>query len=149
MSNRRYRSRRERGTPRAKTIAQKKITRTDRIVGWLEIGVTPEEAEAWHAERPKTRGECRDAPRPCPWVSCRHHLALEVNAETGSIKLVFPTREVWELDETCALDVADRGGTVLEKVGETLNLTRERVRQVETRGLLTLKFERPLGKDAA
>lgn len=28
--------------------------------------------------RPKTRSECRDEARPCPWVSCRHHLLLEV-----------------------------------------------------------------------
>jgi hypothetical protein len=28
--------------------------------------------------RPKTRAECRDEARPCPWVGCRHHLLLEV-----------------------------------------------------------------------
>jgi hypothetical protein len=28
--------------------------------------------------RPTTRAECRDEARPCPWVSCRHHLLLEV-----------------------------------------------------------------------
>ena len=28
--------------------------------------------------RPLTRAECKDGPRPCPWVSCRHHLLLEV-----------------------------------------------------------------------
>lgn len=29
-------------------------------------------------QRPRTRGECKDGPRPCPWVSCRHHLLLEI-----------------------------------------------------------------------
>jgi hypothetical protein len=28
--------------------------------------------------RPKTRGECSEEARPCPWVGCRHHLLLEV-----------------------------------------------------------------------
>jgi hypothetical protein len=28
--------------------------------------------------RPKTRAECRDEARPCPWVGCKHHLLLEV-----------------------------------------------------------------------
>jgi hypothetical protein len=28
--------------------------------------------------RPKTRAECRDEARPCPWVSCRHHLLIEM-----------------------------------------------------------------------
>ena len=41
--------------------------------------------------------------------------------------------------ETCALDVADRGGITLEEVGAILNLTRERIRQVEVRGLGKLR----------
>jgi hypothetical protein len=81
---------------------------------------------------PRTRGECAGAERPCPFVSCKHHLYLDVNPANGSIKLNFPDLEVWELTETCALDVADRGGIILEDVGEIMNLTRERVRQVET-----------------
>ena len=74
-------------------------------------------------------------PRPCPFVSCSHHLYLDVNPETGAIKLNFPHLEVWEMAETCSLDVADRGGITLEEVGAILNLTRERIRQVEVRGL--------------
>ncbi|MBU6161975.1 MAG: DNA-binding protein, partial [Myxococcales bacterium] len=79
--------------------------------------------------------------RPCPWVSCKFHLYLDVNPETGSIKLNFPDLEVWEMPETCALDVADRGGITLEEVGEILNLTRERIRQVEVHGLEKLQLE--------
>ena len=62
-------------------------------------------------------------PRPCPFVSCSHHLYLDVNPETGAIKLNFPHLEVWEMAETCSLDVADRGGITLEEVGAILNLT--------------------------
>jgi DNA-directed RNA polymerase sigma subunit (sigma70/sigma32) len=58
-----------------------------------------------------------------------------VNPRTGSVKLNFPDKELWELAETCALDVADKGGITLEEVGAIMNLTRERVRQVETRGI--------------
>ena len=78
-------------------------------------------------------------PRPCPFVSCAHHLYLDVNPETGAIKLNFPHLEVWEMAETCSLDVADRGGITLEEVGAMLNLTRERIRQVEVRGLYKIK----------
>jgi Sigma-70, region 4 len=35
------------------------------------------------------------------------------------------------MEETCSLDVADRGGETLEAVGAYLNITRERVRQLE------------------
>ncbi len=31
--------------------------------------------------RPRTRGDCADGPRPCPWYRCRHHLGLEVIEE--------------------------------------------------------------------
>jgi hypothetical protein len=72
-------------------------------------------------------------------VSCKHNLYLDVNPSTGSIKLNFPDKEIWELEETCALDVADRGGITLEEVGGIMNLTRERIRQVETRGLQKLR----------
>lgn len=81
--------------------------------------------------RPRTRGECIGGERPCPFVSCRHHLFLDVSAKTGAIKLNFPGLEVEDLAESCALDVADGGGMKLEEVGELLGLTRERVRQIE------------------
>lgn len=32
--------------------------------------------EDWEV-RPRNRSECRNAPRPCPWVSCRYHLATD------------------------------------------------------------------------
>ncbi len=89
-------------------------------------------------ERPRTRSECHDGPRPCPHVGCKHHLYLDVNPTTGTIKLNFPELEVWELADTCALDVAERGGTSLEDVSTLMNVTRERVRQIETQAMAKL-----------
>lgn len=100
------------------------------------------------AQLPATRGDClqgEDAARPCPYVSCKHHTYLDVSQRTGSIKLNYPSLEVWELPESCALDVADRGGVTLEEVGEILNLTRERIRQLETAGLAKLKALAAMG----
>ncbi len=104
----------------------------------LELGRTlyPETEEY---ARPVSRSECVDAARPCPFVSCKHHLYLDVSARTGAIKVNFPDLEVWEMGDTCALDVADRGGTTLEDVGAIMNLTRERIRQVEVKGLAKLQ----------
>ena len=129
------RHRRRRG-PRSKTIAAKRLSRDEIRLGRMLIA--PDDQDV---ERPVTRGECKGAPRPCPFVSCKHHLYLDVNPETGSIKLNFPDLEPWELKETCSLDVADRAGVTLEDVGEIMNLTRERIRQVEVRGLLRLKMD--------
>lgn len=124
-------SRRARGVPRSRTVAAKHLTKA--VLG-----------ETWEPPsdvvRPKTRGDCRDGMRPCPFVGCRFSLYLDVNPETGSIKFVFPTIEPWEMTESCALDVADRGGLTLEEIGLITNLTRERVRQVEATGLVHMKF---------
>lgn len=81
--------------------------------------------------------------RSCAFVSCKHHLYLDVDPNTGSIKLNFPDLEPWEIAESCALDVADRAGITLEEVGEIMNLTRERIRQIEVRGLLKIKMASP------
>ena len=124
---------RRRDRIRSKTIAPKRLTKEEIRQG--QLLVLPD------VDRPTMRAQCSEVSRPCPFVSCKHHLYLDVNPETGSIKLNFPDLEVWEMKETCALDVADKGGITLEEVGEILNLTRERIRQVEVRGLLKLKMD--------
>ncbi|MFZ5471258.1 MAG: sigma factor-like helix-turn-helix DNA-binding protein [Myxococcota bacterium] len=126
---------------RSKTMSRKEMARDlrrRRAAGQMD----PEEEELLgqiEGMRPKTRADCVNMPRPCLFVSCKHNLYLDVNPETGSIKLNFPDKEIWELQYTCALDVAEKGGITLEEVGEIMNLTRERIRQVETRGLMKLR----------
>ena len=90
-------------------------------------------------DRPSNRSQCANGPRPCLYVACKYHLFLDVNPETGSIKINFPDKNVWELEQTCSRDVAERGGVTLEEVGDILNLTRERGRQVEVSGLTKMK----------
>jgi len=130
-----------RGRRRSKTMSRKEIARELRRQRALGL-IDPELQEILNeieANRPRSRADCANAVRPCMFVSCKHHLYLDVNPSTGSIKLNFPDKEIWELEETCALDVADRGGITLEEVGGIMNLTRERIRQVETRGLQKLR----------
>jgi hypothetical protein len=130
------RSRRKREV-RARTISVKRMTKRE-----LEIGrmLYPET----DYNKPQTRADCGEGLRPCPYVSCKHHLFLDVSARTGAIKLNFPDLEVWDMNETCALDVADRGGTTLEDVGAIMNLTRERIRQVEVKALAKLQALRDM-----
>lgn len=130
------RSRRKRDV-RARTISVKRMTKRE-----LEIGKLLYPETDYY--KPKTRAECAEGPRPCPYVSCKHHLFIDVSPRTGAIKLNFPDLEVWELGESCALDISDRGGTTLEDVGAIMNLTRERIRQVEVKALAKLEALRDM-----
>jgi len=124
--------RRRRERSRARTISIRRLSKSELARG---RALYPEE-EYW---RPMSRAECAGMERPCPFVSCKYHLYIDVHPVRGSIKINFPDAEVWEMTETCALDIADRGGITLEEVGVIMNLTRERVRQLETQGLARLQ----------
>jgi hypothetical protein len=132
------RSRRKRAV-RAQTISVKRMTRR-------EIEVARRNAVDIDYARPTTRAECAAGARPCPYISCKYHLFLDVSPRTGSIKLNFPDLEVWEMPVSCALDVADSGGSTLEDVGAIMNLTRERIRQLEVKALAKLEALRDMSE---
>jgi hypothetical protein len=80
--------------------------------------------------------ECDELPRPCPFISCRYHLFLDVTP-SGGIKLNFPdlleadgTIRFDEMRDTCALDAAARGPQSLRAVAIRLNIVHERARQL-------------------
>lgn len=123
--------RRRRTRARARTISIRRLSKAELNRGRQEFP----EMDYW---RPVTRGDCQEMERPCPYVACKYHLYIDVHPVRGSIKINFPDVDVWEMEETCALDIADRGGITLEEVGVIMNLTRERVRQLETQGLAKL-----------
>jgi hypothetical protein len=131
---------------RPRTLSQVKLRRLARETARAAQAEPVEDLEP--IERPVTRGDCVDGPRPCPWVSCKYHLYLDVDPEHGSLKINFPDREPWELRETCVLDVAEEKNK-LGDVGVLLNVTRERIRQMETRALILLRELMPGALSAA
>lgn len=122
------------GIPRGRTLSAVRVTEAEAAEA-AEAADYPPGAEE---SRPRTRGDCAGGERPCPWVSCRHHLYLDVNPRTGSIKLNFPHLEVDEIPVTCSLDRADEGAVKLDIVAELMNVSRERVRQIEVVALRKL-----------
>lgn len=114
----------------------------------------PEHPHAGYG-RPKTRGECYDMPRPCPYVSCKHHLAVEVSSK--GLRQIWPHLEPEQWPASCILDViekandderdSERGKSdpkrnhasqsvinyalKLKDVGIYMNLTHEAVRLIE------------------
>lgn len=131
-----YRNRPRRSRPRAALIEGDKPTR-EMLRGLLEANASllDDETLAELSARPRTRGDCIGGVRPCPWHGCRHHLAIDIT-EAGSIKLL---NEDGLATDSCSLDVADRGEQTLDVVGQLLNVTRERARQIEVTGLRRLK----------
>jgi hypothetical protein len=109
-----------------------------------ESALYPEDVDA---DRPRTRGDCDQVERPCPYVGCRHHLYLDVNEKNGAIKLNFPDLEPDELLESCSLDMAELGPSTLEETGAVLNITRERVRQLAERTERRLRFRLRVWQD--
>lgn len=106
--------------------------------------------------KPRTWGECKERfgdAEPCPYVSCRHHLALEVGAprrvvgadglvqiRDPGLKVNFPHLPIEQLPETCSLRAAEQHkGMTLEEVSVHLNLTRERARQIEAIALAKMR----------
>ena len=95
-------------------------------------------------------------PRPCPFVSCRYHLYLDINRR-GKIKINKIVREIEEIDvalrampDTCAIDVANQNpdGTTLEEIGARFGLTRERIRQIEVIALWNFTYALARAKGA-
>ena len=86
---------------------------------------------------PATRGECPTY-RPCPYVTCRYHLAYHVTA-TGSIQATHPDVPLEAMPVTCALDAAEVGPLSLDEIGEIMNLSYEAVRRIERAALAKIR----------
>ncbi len=107
-----------------------------------ELARTPAQAvnddHVIELQRPRTRAECPSI-RPCPFVSCRYHLYLDVTRR-GRVRVNFPDQEVDDLEQSCALDLADTGPRTLEEIGQLMGgISRERVRQIEQSALTMLR----------
>jgi len=132
------------GQGRAATISMRRFSVREHAALLAEYPV----AEHATYERPLVRGDClaggSNASRPCPWVSCAYHLALDVSEDSGNIKLTFPGVEVEDMVHTCSLDLADTDGATLDEIGAAQNISRERVRQIELVAIAHLRAERDM-----
>lgn len=103
-----------------------------------------------------TRADCIDGPRPCPWVGCRLHLAIEVaedgtlynrhnssriaeGAKGGSWFVAGVLRTLAGLKETCALDVARWLGASLGEIAALMGTSKFPVFEAEAEGLALVR----------
>lgn len=91
--------------------------------------------------RPKNRSECADGPRPCYWVGCKYHIIHDIK---NALWVLNVETLIEKLPETCTLDVADMGHHTLGEIGDLLNVSRERIRQIESNAFkkITKRVER-------
>ncbi len=87
------------------------------------------------AGRPRTRGDCIGGPRPCRWTGCRHHLAVTSSALGARVR----SRDPEALRESCALDVADRGGASPPAIAELMGLSETSVFEALASGLAKVR----------
>lgn len=82
------------------------------------------------------RTKCISGPRPCPETGCDHHLwpDTEPRGRYGS------TIKIVRRSESCSKDVAERGPASLVQIGRIFGISRERVRQIESRALVKLQI---------
>lgn len=125
---------------RAVTLSIKRLSKREMAVGAMAY---PEPTA-----RPRTRAACPPDAAECAHVSCAMHLALDVHPLTGSIKINvpfthdadgMPDLDLDALPHRCALAAAEAGGMTLEDVGAAMNLTHERIRQLEDLALAKLR----------
>lgn len=118
----------------SRTETQKAMRRSLPFVADPDESAWRAVARAW---RPKTRADCVDGLRPCPFVGCRHHLAITVNEQNGSITYNHDVDDLESMPATCSLDVADDGiARDRSIVARYLGCTEDNVRWWEER-LLT------------
>lgn len=92
--------------------------------------------------RPKTRGDCVNVSRPCPYVACRHNLSVDITV-SGTVRIRAGVdalvreasvpgqyQEVWDRQTpNCSLDVAELGGLSYKQLGYVMGRTRQRAEQ--------------------
>ena len=104
----------------------------------------PADRIAWElhqVDRPKLRSDCLSGGpnmfRPCPWLTCKYHLGVDVS-DVGSLSVL----QGWDDGRmSCALDAAAEDGMTLEDVGALIGVSRERIRQIEQRSAALIKKE--------
>lgn len=105
-----------------------------------------------HFEKPISRSDCVDAERPCPWVSCRYHMAHRLGSghanrptvrdgsEDPHLDILDPDKWATELPVSCMLDITDRGLPVsADECSEVMGISAHQVRKIAAKAVGRMK----------
>ena len=100
-------------------------------------------------DMPTKRSECPEG--PCPWVRCRHHMAVDVGHD-GSLAVLRPgpwpkadlidsaaTEVASGRYETCSLRAAEDGPRGVEEIAAVIGMSRQQVAKDEQSALRKLR----------
>ncbi len=95
--------------------------------------------------RPRVRSQCESGVRPCPWVSCRHHLAVDLlrDGRVVQVKPHWPGGELADERQgdpeatpwSCVLDLVQSRDLTMGAVEYQLDISRARILQLEEHAL--------------
>lgn len=96
---------------------------------------------------PRTRADCANVPRPCPYLDCtRGHLWVSLEDEQAGNPQAGKRGEARfkpSTMETCARDVAERGPSSFEYIGKVFGMDPTRGRQIAKAALKKLALAHP------
>ena len=80
-------------------------------------------------KKPTKRSHCKNSIRPCPWISCKHHMIWFVPSPhcLSNDQLLD---KVINMKDSCDLDISDNGGVTEKKLAVILGLSLVRIRQI-------------------
>lgn len=76
--------------------------------------------------RPKTRADCIDGLRPCPWISCKHHM-IHTNPKWPELTDDAVVDLIERMTVSCVLDVIDfcPEGMSFKQIGQTFGKSKQ------------------------
>ena len=96
----------------------------------------------YDGERPRLRADCVGGYRPCPWLTCRYHLAVDPGSmKSGKTKLRTLNGALLDAEYTCLLDFVDDHphGAEGSDVAVAMSYTRQREWQIEQTAIANMR----------
>jgi addiction module HigA family antidote len=87
-------------------------------------------------DRARTFGEC--PPGPCGFLSCRHHLGIEVS-RAGTVKILSNLDDIESWPQTCSLRAAAEGPLGVPEIAAMLNISAAAVQHIEADGIARMR----------
>ena len=91
-------------------------------------------------KKPCVRADCASLPRPCPFISCKYNLFVEIGPK-GSLDFTWPRTQPHQMPQSCALDLADEGGLTVQELADEMRLGLDVVKKSVDAALRSVRYK--------